>query len=319
MSITPLIIRSLYDDHFTKDMLPVLEELFTTSYKRKPMRRDILFRTEAHDRDIWQSSELHDMPLVSEIAEGTEYPFGRPKQGANKTLSVKKFGLAMSISEEAVEDGKVNLIANSIRKMGDSAREAQEIDAMNVFNNGFTTSLTNDGLSLFNTAHTLPSGGTFSNRSASPAVLSATSLEAALQAFEANFVGDSGIIKDIRPKFLVTSEKYKRLAKELLGSELKPQEATFGTDGITNINNYNSFNDEGIQALSSVHLTAKDAWFLVAEASETGLVIVSRKPIETSAAGRDVGFVTDTMVMKIRYREVVGVTHPYAVWGNAGA
>ena len=319
MSISPQIIRSLYDDHFTSSMLPVLEELFTCSYKRHPMKRDLLFRKPSTDRDIWQASELHDMPLVSEIAEGSEYPFARPKQGANKTLNVQKFGLAMSISEEAVDDGKVDLISQSIKKMGDSARESQEIDAMNVFNLGFTSQTSNDGLSLFNTAHTLPSGSTFSNRASSAAVLSATSLEAGLQDFAKNFVGDSGIIKEIRPKYLLTSEKYKRLAKELIGSSLKPETASFGTDGITNINNYNSFGEESLEACASVHLTSDDAWFLVAEADETGLVIVTRKPIETAASGRDVGFTSDTMVYKIRYREVVDATHPYGVWGNAGS
>lgn len=319
MSVSPTIIRSLYDDHFTAEMLPVLEELFTCSYNRKPMRREVLFKKRSTDRDIYQGSELHDVPLVAEVPEGTEYSMVRPKQGAKKTLSIQKFGLAMSISEEAVEDGKVDLVAESVRKLGDSARESQEIDAMNVFNLGFTTQLASDGLSLFNTAHTLPSGGSFSNRANSPAVLSATSLEAALQAFESGFVGDSGIIKDIKPKYLFTSEKNKRLAKELIGSELKPETSTFGTDGITNINNYNSFSDEGMQAMSSVHLTAKDAWFLVAEAEETGLIIVTRKPVETSASGRDLGFTSDTMVMKIRYRETVDATHPYGVWGNAGS
>lgn len=319
MSISPQIIRSLYSDYFTSAMLPVLEELFTCSYKRHPMKRDILFKKPSTDRDIWQASELHDMPLVQEVPEGTEYPFARPKQGANKTLNIKKLGLAMSISEEAVDDGKIDLIAESIKKMGDSARESQEIDAMNVFNLGFSSQLSSDGVSLFNAAHTLPSGGTFSNRASQGAVLSATSLEAALQDFAQNFVGDSGIIKEIRPKFLFTSEKYKRLAKELLGSELKPEVVTESTTGVTNINNYNSFGDEGIQALASVHLSAPDAWFLVAEASETGLVIVTRKPIETAASGRDVGFTSDTMVYKIRYREVVDATHPYGVWGNSGS
>jgi hypothetical protein len=319
MTISPNAIRSLYTDHFTSSMLPVLEELFGAEYARHASKRDQLFKQKSTDRDIWQASELHDVPLMQEVPEGTEYPVVRPKQGANKTLNIKKFGLAMTISEEAVEDGKIDLVAESIKRLGRSARESQEIDGMNVLNLGFTSQTTNDGLSLFNTAHTLPSGGTFSNRAAQAAALSSSSLEAALQDFEKNFVGDSGIFYNIRPKCLLTSVKNKRLAKELLGSELKPETETNSTTGITNINNYNSYSEEGLQAMSSVHLTDDDAWFLLAEAEDTGLVVVTRKPIETSAAGKDLGFMSDTMVYKIKYREVVDATHPYGVWGNAGS
>jgi len=261
---SPNALRANYGDLFGEDMLPVLEEIFRTEFELHPSRRETLFKIVSTDRDIWQSTEIHDMPLFTEVPEGTDYSFESQPQGASKTFNVVKFGLGFSISMEAVEDGKFQFIADAVRRMGESARESREIQAMNVVNNGFTTELTADGVSLFNTAHTLPSGDTFRNRLTADADLSVASLEQMLTDYETQFVGDSGIIKDIRAAMVLVHPDNKRLSKELLGSSLKPDTTeAAGGSGITNINNMNSFAQEGLVTISSPHLTDADAWFMV--------------------------------------------------------
>lgn len=306
----PSFIRGNYVDLFGEDMLPALEELFRSEIEMHPSRRGELFKIVQTDRDIWQSSELHDMPLFSEVAEGTEYSFERPKQGVSKTLKPVKYGLGFSISEEAVDDGKFDYIADAVRKMARSAVESQEIQAMNIFNNGFSSELAADGLSVFNTAHTLPSGLTFRNKLSTDADLSVSSLEQALSDFETQFIGDSGIIYNMKPKILLVHPSNKRYAMELIGSDLKADTAD---------NNMNSFKGEGLRVISSPHLTDADAWFLCADSMDSGLRIISRKPIETKAAGSDAGFNSDSILYKSRYREQVGVTHPYGIFGSTGA
>lgn len=307
---SPSAVRSQYSDFFGVDMLPVLEEVFRSTLERHPNRRDQLFKVESTDRDIWQASEIHDMPLHSIVPEGSDYSFTRPKQGANKTLSVVKYGLGFSISEEAVEDGKFGMISDALQKMAKSALETQEINAMNVFNNGFTTETAADGLAVFSTAHTLPSGLTFRNRLAVDADLSQSSLDQALTDFETQFVGDSGIIYRSMPKVLLVHPSQRRYAMELIGSDLKADTAD---------NNMNSLKGEGLRVVSSPHLTDVDAWFLLADPSETGLRIISRKGIETKASDEAVGFMNDSIFYKSRYREVIGVTHAYGIFGSRGA
>jgi hypothetical protein len=306
----PRFIRNNYSDLYGEDMLPALEELFRSELKTHPSRREQLFKVVSTDMDIWQASELHDMPLMKQVSEGEDYSFEAPAQGASKTLKPVKYGLGFSISEEAVDD--------AIAKLAKSARESQEIQAMNIFNNGFSTETTADGVAVFSTSHTLPSGGTIRNKLSSDADLSVTSLEQMLVDFETQFVGDSGIINLIRPKYLVVAPTNKRLAMELIGSELKATTATAGTDGITNVNNMNSLKSDGLIVVSSPHLTDTDAWFLTADPSETGLRIVSRKPIETKAAAPDVGFKNDSILYKTRYREKIGVTHANGIFGTSG-
>lgn len=320
MSNAPVFRRDQYSDLYGENMLPVLEELFRLNFEQAPSRRAELFKQLQTERDIWQSTEIHDLGLFKEIPEGTEYSFERGKQGASKTLKPVKYGLGFSISEEAVEDGKFDMIADHVRRLARSGRESQEIQAMNILNNGFTTETTADGVSLFNTAHPLPSGGTYRNRLSSDADLSVTSLETMLTDFETQFVGDSGIIYRIEPRKIVVAPANKRLAKELIGSDLKAQtvEAASG-DGITQVNNMNSFKEEGLSVVSSVHLTDEDAWFMMGEPVDTGLRIISRTGMQTKVGGPDVGFLADSILYKSRYREKIGAIHGYGAFGTTGA
>lgn len=317
--MSPKFLRDNYSDLYGAAMLPALEEVFRYTLSQHPSRREMLFSKKSTQRDIWQSTSMHDLPLLQEVAEGQEYSFNATKQGASKTLKPVKYGMGVSISEEAAEDGKFDEIADLIQKLAKSARESQEIQAMNVFNNGFSSETTADGVALFSTSHVLPSGGTMRNRLSSDADLSDTSLEQMLVDFETQFVGDTGIIYSIRPRNLVVHPSNKRLAMELIGSELRAKTATAGTDGITNVNNMNSLREDGLRVVSSPHLTDSDAWFLTAEAVDTGLRIISRKDIETKAAGADAGFKNDSILYKCRYREKIGATEPIGVFGTTGA
>lgn len=308
--MNPIQLRNQYPDFLGSDALPVLEEVFKSEYEMHPSRREQIFKVVPTTRDIWQASELHDMPLFSEVQEGEDYSFERPKQGANKTLVVKKYGLGLALSEEIVDDGKLDFAADGVRKLARSGKESQELSAMAVFNNGFSTVTANDGLALFHASHLLPSGGTYRNTLSTQADLSVTSLEQALTDFETQFVGDSGIIERIMPKILLVHPSNRRYAMELIGSDLKAD---------TSDNNMNSLKGDGLVVVSSPHLTDSDAWFLLSDKQDHGLRIVSRKPMETKAAGPDVGFLSDSILYKSRYREIIGVTHAKGVFGSQGA
>ncbi len=305
----PVFQRANFSDLFGSSMLPALEELFRSELEMHPSVREQLFKKVATDRDIWQSSEIHDMPLFSTVPEGNEYSFSRPKAGPSKTLTVSKYGLGFSISEEAVDDGKFDFIADAVRKMARSGAESQNISAMDIINNGFGTTDTADGQDLFSTGHTLPSGLTFRNRASTDVDLSPSALDSALSDFETQFIGDSGIIYRMPAKVLLVHPTQKRYAMEIIGSDLKADSMD---------NNSNSLKGEGLRVVSSPHITDTDSWFLFADPSETGLRIISRKPIETKAGGPDSGFMTDSILYKSRYREVLGAIHAYGAWGTSG-
>lgn len=303
----PVAIRSQYGNLFGAAQLPVLEEMFWSTYEQAPMQRELLGKMVSHDRDIWQSSEMHDLDLFAQISEGQEFNYKRAKQGASRTLTINKYGMGASISREAVEDGKFDMIADIVRKMGRSARESQEISFMNLFNNGFSSEVANDGLSIFNSAHTLPSGTTYRNLLSTAADLSVTSLEQALYDMETQNVGDTGIIESIKPKYLVVNPSNRRYALELIGSDLKADSAD---------NNLNSFKNEGLVVVSSPRLTDSDAWFLVADKDQHGLRIVQRQALKTDSS---IDFDSEAIKYKSSYREIIGCTVAKGVFGTPGA
>jgi hypothetical protein len=303
----PVAIRSNFSHLYGSSMLPVLEEIFYSELAMHPSRREALFRVLSTDRDIWQATEIHDLDLYRAMSEGEEYTYKRPLQGSSKTLTVVKYGLGFSISEEMIDDGKFNLVADMTRKLAKSARESQEIQAMALLNNGFSTETTADGASIFNATHSLPSGLSYSNVLATPADLSPTALDTAMTAFETQFIGDSGIIYAPQAKYLVVPSGLKRYAKEIVMSSGKADTAD---------NNRNPFSDDGLQVISSPHLTDSDAWFLLSDPSEHGLRIVQRQALATKSQDN---FDTDSIKYKAKYREIIGATVGYGALGTAGA
>lgn len=311
MSTTPVMLRANYSDLFGSSMLPVLEEMFRHELTQHPMIREQLAKKVTTDKDIWQSSEMGDLQNLIEVAEGTDYTYVAPRQGASKTFTIKKYGLGFTISEEAVADGKFEFISAAVKMLAESALETQEISVINLFNNGFGSSVTTrDGVSLFNTAHTLPSGLTFRNKPSSGTDLSQSALEAALVDYETQFIRDSGKLISAKPSILLVPPALRRYAMELVGSDLKPD----GSD-----NNMNSMKQDGLRVVSSARLTDSDAWFLLPEASKSGLRIISRTGIETKAAGPDQGFDNDSIKYKTRYREIVGALDAQLMYGSDGA
>lgn len=307
---TPALKRTNFGDLFSTTMLPVLEEIFQSNLQRHPSVRDRIFKKIMSDRDIWQYTEIHDMPLFSSVSEGADYTFDRPKQGYDKTFTHVKYGLGFSISEEAVEDGKFSFIADAVEKLAKSAKETQEQAAMDILNNGFTSATTADSQPVFSTAHTTPTGTyTIANKPSTDLDLSFSSLSTCLSNFKKAFRGDSGIYNLIMPKILLVPTELELYAKQLVGSAQIADSAD---------NNMNPFQN-GLQVIASPHLTDADAWFLLSDPSEHGLRVIERKGIETMSGPSAVGFLNDAVFYKCRYRESVGAVNHQGLYGTSGA
>lgn len=302
----PVFLKGNYSDFYGSSMLPALEEVFRSELTRHVSLREKLGVVKQTKNGIYQTSEIHDMPLFSQMSEAEDYSYQRPNQGASSTISVKKWGSGVSFSQESIDDGKIDFVADAVRKMAKSALETQEINFMALFNGAFGATNTPDGEDLCDTGHILPSGRTFSNRLSTDADLSPSSLESMLTSFETNFIGDTGIIYRMTPKVLLVTPANKRYAQELIGSELKADSMD---------NNLNSLKGEGLSVASSALLTDADAWFLLASKEDTGLRIISREGIVTKSHE---DFNNDSIRYKSKFREEVGAVHAYGVFGTSG-
>lgn len=310
MASAPVAVRNQYGALFGEQALPVLEELFMESYEEQPMVRERIFDVRSTQNDIWQSQDIDDLPLMSQIPEGSEYTYSKPNQGGTKTFKPLKYGGGFAISRELMEDAKFSVMAEWARKLGKSARASQEIMAMNVLNNGFTSELAQDGLSLFNASHVI-AGTTFSNVITGNPDLSPSSLEAAIAQFKRAFINGMGAINSIKPTKLVVAPENYLYALEITESVNRADTAD------NNINSIRMANP--LEVISSPYLTDPDAWFLSADPSETGLKLVTRQGIRTEVSTKEVGFHTDSIFYKMSYREAVGVSRAQGILGSSGA
>jgi hypothetical protein len=70
--------------------------------------------------------------------------------------------------------------------------------------------------------------------------------------------------------------------------------------------------------MSSPHFTDTDAWGLFGSTEDMGLRIVKREGFSTKQAGGDVGFHSDSIFVKAKYREKLGAVHAYGIFGSDG-
>lgn len=308
MSMGPVAVRSQYGNLFGPQALPVLEEIFFSEMQMEAPVREQLLRVVTSDRDIYQATEIHDVDLFRQMQEGEEYTYKRSLQGSPKTFTHLKWGLGVSISEEMIEDGKFDLAADMVRKLAKSARVTQEINGLNLYNNAFGSTLTADGVSLCNLAHPLPSGLTYRNRLTVDADLSPTMLDQMITDFKTQFIGDTGIVYDgLKESILLVHPSKIRYAMEILNSDLRAD---------TTDNNLNSLKSAGLKVVTSPYLTDEDATFMLSSPSVHGGRIVSRKALGTANKAE---FDTDTIKYKASYRESLGFTVGYGVFGSQGA
>ena len=306
----PKLMQSNFADFFGSACLPVLEEVMANELQRHPSAAAPLFKKVTHDREIWQYSGVEDLALLTSVSEGADYLFKTPVQGYDKTFTITKYGLGFSISEEAVDDGKFNFMADGVRKLARSALETREQARMDIFNNGFSSETCADGVAVFSTSHTTPTGTvTIANRPSTDVDLSFSALSDALSAFKKAFRGDSGIYYMHNAKYLVVPTELELYAKQIVNSAQQADSAN---------NNINPFHNDLI-VVGSPHLTDSDAWFLVADPEDNGLRAIVRKEIESKAAGGDAGFLNDSILYKVRYREAVGAVNPFGLYGTTGA
>lgn len=107
--------------------------------------------------------------LVSEKTEGAPMAAGTIKEGYLTRYLSRTFALKLIISQEAEEDNKYPKVIQAARRLKRSLWKTADIDATNMLVRMANTSYVGgDGKPLSSTTHSLPQGGTFSNKMATP-------------------------------------------------------------------------------------------------------------------------------------------------------
>lgn len=189
--------------------------------KEHPEEYSQFLKVETSDSAYDEDQIFAGLGLARLKPEGTPITYDDPIQGGSKRYIHDSFALGWQVTKEMKDDDKYALIRQIPGELMKSCRQAWEQVGANVLNLGFTTVTTADGVSLFNTAHPLLGGSTYSNRLSPDADLSVGALQDVLILYE-YMVNERGLKMRLEPKKLWLPPDLQFLAGEILQSGFKP-------------------------------------------------------------------------------------------------
>lgn len=309
---------------FAQLMAPGLHDKFVQwqQLAQRELEWPTIFHDEKSSSAFEDEVEFAGLGPMPEKPEGEAIAYNDAIQGGTKRYLHFTYGLGCRTSFELFEDDQYKLINQVPKALARSAVFTEEQITWNIFNLGFTSITTVDGVSLFNTAHPLLGGpaatsvgpglapyiasaGTFPNRPTVDVDLSFTAIQNAINQFE-RLVDGQGLPVMIKPRHLIIPPELKFIAREILGSPNKPY---------TSDNEINSLIREELDFFISHYLTSRSAWFLIGDKDSHQLKHFTRRALDEDYAD---DFDTRSLKQIAFFRFSVGATVWYGTWGSNG-
>ena len=209
-----------------------LDEILWEKEKVDPLDRVIsdVFYMETHGSQYKRYMTIEGYPVMNEKTEGGSYTSADPGESYYTDLTHKGYGVYSTISHEAEGDERYGVIKQFPRSMRDAAAATINYHASRVLSSGFDslpgyqTSTRTSSQYLFHTGHTMANGATQANKPSTDIALTATSLWAGVNTFYA-MKNEAGLPLALTPKKLVVPHQLQQKARELLESQLYPENA----------------------------------------------------------------------------------------------
>jgi len=282
---------------FRRQLQEGLNTVFGMEYKRYSREWAPVFEVtrsrKAYEEDVLLAG-LAGAPVKP---EGAPITYDSGGEAYTSRYVHETIALAFSLTEEAEEDNLYGDIgAKYARALARSMVHTKEVKGAAVLNNGFDTAFPGgDAEPLYSTGHPLWGGGTQSNRFATAADLSETSLEEASIAIS-KFVDERGIPTAISAMKMIIPPDLCFVAERILKSQYRPGTAD---------NDINALRSKGKipgGAHENHRLTNPDNWFLITDCMD-GLKHMIRVNIQRGVEG---DFETGNMRYKSRERYSFG-------------
>lgn len=253
--------------------------------------------------------EMGGPGLLAEKAEGTEIQALQIREGFLKRYLPRVLAGKLVITQEAMEDGKYPESINMARHLKTSGVLTPEYDCAIMLGRATNASFVGgDNVPLASTAHTLPNGGTFSNKlgtAAAPSRIALTNAIAQLM----HYPGMHGLIVPVRPKMVVYPSEQWGVWRGIMGSEKSPEAGNFAEINVIKA-------DYGDITLCPVPfwVSTTTQWFIKTDAPKGLRFLWRRKPATRTWVDND------NMVMKHAFSEryAIGWTNARGVlWSDA--
>lgn len=293
-----------------KELVPGLNALYGLEYNTYAEEHKEIFETETSERSFEEEVKLSGFSAAPVKTEGSAMAFDNAQEAFTSRYNHETIALGFSLTEEAIEDNLYDSLASRYTKaLARAMAYTKQIKAASVLNNGFSASFPGgDGVSLFNAAHPLVSGGTNSNVPSVATDLNETSLEAAIIQIT-QWTDERGLLIAAKARKLIVPTQLQFVATRLLQTDLRVATA----DNDTNAIKTNGAIPEGYTVNN--YLTDPNAWFIKTDVPN-GLKHFVRTAMST---GMDGDFDTGNVRYKARERYSFGFSDPLGMFASSGS
>lgn len=292
-----------------KELEPGLNALFGMEYKNYDNEHTAIYDVESSDRAFEEEVMLSGFGEAPTKSEGAGVAYDDAQEVYTARYTHETIALAFSLTEEAIEDNLYDkLAARYTRALARSMAQTKQIKAASILNNGFSTSVGGDGVTLFSTSHPTLGGANLSNTLATAADLNETSIEQALIDI-AGFTDERGLKIAVRGMKLIIPKELVFTAERIMKSTNRVATADNDINAIRNM----GMLPQGYTVNN--FLTDTDAWFIKTDAPN-GMKMFNRVSMKTAFEG---DFDTGNVRYKARERYSFGYSDPRGMYGSPGA
>lgn len=290
-------------------LLPGLNALFGEEYQSYDNEHEQIYETENSERSFEEELKISGFGAAPVKAEGASILYDTAQESFVARYTHETIAMGFAVTEEAMEDNLyVSLSGRYTKALARAMAYTKQVKAMAPLNLGFTTFNSGDGVSLFNTAHPLVSGGTNANRPAVGADLNEASLEDAIIQIS-GWTDERGLKIAAQARKLIVPSALQFVATRLLKSEYQPGSANNDVNAIVST----GVLPEGFAV--NHYLTDTNAFYLMTDVPD-GMKHFVRSPMQTSMDG---DFNTGNVRYKARERYSFGVSDPLGIFGSPGS
>lgn len=294
-----------------KLLWPGIREIWGQTYDQHQTEYTDLYEVRNSTRAYEQDVQVTGFGLAPVKSQGAAVSYDSEAQGWITTYAHIAYALGYIVTKEELEDNMYKEVSQRRAKANAfSCNQTVENVGAFLYNNAFVSTFyaTPDGQPLISTAHVNSTGGTFSNRIATPADLSEASLED-LSIQIMNATQDRGLRISIMGESLHISTSEWFNANRILKSVLQSHTAN---NAINVLKATNAF-PKGIKV--NHYFTDPDAWFIRTNVPNGMVFFWRNKP----QFDQDNDFDTKNAKASTYLRFSVGATDPRGIFGSPGA
>ncbi len=259
-------------------------------------RDGAIFKQTTTDRSAVIVEQRSGAGYFQTKAEQQDVQQGTVRVGNQQVFTVTEYAQSLPISRTFREDDQHMVVSDSLADMGRTMKLTQDKNAVNVYALGFTTTLTNDGATLYSDTHTTLNGITVDNKETG--VLNGTNLNTLIISLARQKTQD-GTLGSYRPDFILVPRTLNKTVHETLDSQLRPGTAN------NDVNYYDTVHGNmQIKCSDFLDDTSTTAYFVGSRQHKVTRWV--REAFYSAMVGWETQSNND-FIYKAGYREVVGV------------